>query len=454
MAISDGSYKETFGTATWTIGDPETVSFVSGKSICPGTACDHDAYRSELSGIFSILMVMKKFCEFRAISEGYITLGCDGKSALEKAFKTGTKLFKDIPSYDLVASILRLRRESTLSWIPRFVKGHQDDTSTDLDLWAQRNILMDSWAKLHLSAADGLKYWQSKVDVTQEVTALVDWQAIGRAMKGATRGRRVFVSKHTAGMCGVGKFMVRWKQWETNQCPRCGLPEDASHVWLCRDPGAQEVWSKALASLELSLRKWDMDPTILHVIMTYLKGWQSNEQVLYQPPRFLEDVFNEQCRIGWRRFFEGWLSTSWEALQQQFNTVTKSNRTGKRWVSALIQKIWDIAWDLWEHRNGILHEKENVVTRTMELHLNQRVMRVFLNLCSRALCSTDRHLVHLPLSKLLDCTVHYKVQWLTVAEPALHERRRQEWQDNHRATRMVHGMRQCMLSWLSPSDSH
>jgi uncharacterized protein YbgA (DUF1722 family) len=89
----------------------------------------------------------------------------------------------------------------------------------------------------------------------------------------------------------------------------------------------------------------------------------------------------------------------------------------------------------------------------MGFHLNRRVTRVFLNLCSRALKSTDCHLVHLPLSKLLEYHVNYKTQWLAVAEPALREERRQAWQDHTRATQMVNGMRQCMLSWLSRQGS-
>jgi len=55
MAISDGSYKDAFGTAAWTIGDPDTVSLISGRAICPGEATDHDSYRSELACIYSIM---------------------------------------------------------------------------------------------------------------------------------------------------------------------------------------------------------------------------------------------------------------------------------------------------------------------------------------------------------------------------------------------------------------
>jgi hypothetical protein len=97
----------------------------------------------------------------------------------------------------------------------------------------------------------------------------------------------------------------------------------------------------------------------------------------------------------------------------------------------------------------VLHQNENQVTKSIELHLNRRVTRVFLNLCSRALRATDRHLEQLPLSKLLKRNVNYKAQWLIVAEPALREDSRQVWQDSTRVTRMVNGMRQCMLSWLS-----
>ena len=35
-------------------------------------------------------------------------------------------------------------------------------------------------------------------------------------------------------------------------------------------------------------------------------------------------------------------------------------RTGQPWVATLIQKIWDISWDQWQHRNGILHRGDKL----------------------------------------------------------------------------------------------
>ena len=34
--------------------------------------------------------------------------------------------------------------------------------------------------------------------------------------------------------------------------------------------------------------------------------------------------------------------------------ATESKRTGFRWTVALIKKMMEVAWDMWEHRNGIL----------------------------------------------------------------------------------------------------
>jgi len=43
-----------------------------------------------------------------------------------------------------------------------------------------------------------------------------------------------------------------------------------------------------------------------------------------------------------------------------------SRKTGKRWLTALIQKMWKVAWDLWEHRNGVRHEQENFITEVKQ----------------------------------------------------------------------------------------
>ncbi len=136
IAISDGSHKVSFGTVAWTIGDTTNAGLVSGKAVCPGADEDMDLYRSELAGIYCIMVVLEKFCSFYSLSEGVIEIGCDGLSALDSVFEKGDQLFHDVPSFDLVASILKPRRKSCLTWWYRHDKGHQDEGSGPLDFWA------------------------------------------------------------------------------------------------------------------------------------------------------------------------------------------------------------------------------------------------------------------------------------------------------------------------------
>ncbi len=103
---------------------------------------------------------------------------------------------------------------------------------------------------------DSLTYWHSKPDIKDDVTSTVDWEAIEKSLQRSKRARRVFITKHVAGMCGVGKFMLRWRQWDTDQCPRCGEREDAPHVWTCKEKGANDVGHGHLRTSKVPYAVW------------------------------------------------------------------------------------------------------------------------------------------------------------------------------------------------------
>jgi hypothetical protein len=196
------------------------------------------------------------------------------------------------------------------------------------------------------------------------------------------------------------------------------------------------------------MRQLETDPTLAHVISSYLKSWWFDSGIQYSAPREFQMLILAQSGVGWRRFFEGGWVTHWASLQQRYSTIIKSTRTGNRRVSPIIKKLWNTAWDLWEHRNSILHENENQVTRSLTLQLNSRVSQVYNDLSSRALRQHDRHLVYLPLSQLLKKDANYKATWLSIAEPALSHGMRDVWQNRTRTDRMFQVMRRVMFSWL------
>jgi hypothetical protein len=56
----------------------------------------------------------------------------------------------------------------------------------------------------------------------------------------------------------------------------------------------------------------------------------------------------------------------WSEVQHRYYELD-SRRTGLRWLTALIQKLWDVAWDMWDHRNRVLHDQEHSVARDLQI---------------------------------------------------------------------------------------
>jgi hypothetical protein len=81
----------------------------------------------------------------------------------------------------------------------------------------------------------------------------------------------------------------------------------------------------------------------------------------------LPAVVQKQDAIGWQSFLEGRPSVGWSEVQHRYYEFLDSRRTGLRWLTALIQKLWDVAWDMWDHRNRVLHDQEHSVARDLQI---------------------------------------------------------------------------------------
>jgi hypothetical protein len=93
--------------------------------------------------------------------------------------------------------------------------------------------------------------------------------------------------------------------------------------------------------------------------MTRLTSWQSgqtqetfvNLNIRYQGP------LDQQDAHGWNNFFMGLPSLGWSALQDMHYAQIGSESTGRRWLTAIIQKQWTVAWAIWDYRNKIVNDK-------------------------------------------------------------------------------------------------
>jgi hypothetical protein len=76
-----------------------------------------------------------------------------------------------------------------------------------------KNMVQRIYNHVHGPAA--IRYWTSKGKLPQDYQEELDWETLGQAMMSLPTPRRWFVTKHLSGMCGIGKFLVRWKEKNT-----------------------------------------------------------------------------------------------------------------------------------------------------------------------------------------------------------------------------------------------
>jgi hypothetical protein len=168
--------------------------------------------------------------------------------------------------------------------------------------------------------------------------------------------------------------MKHWKQRDTDACPRCGQPEDESHVWKSQNQEACKVWQPSLQELEQWMIKANTAPQLREELLNYLSNWRNDSTL---SPYILAPPFASQQECKWQSMIEGWARRSWVEGQHNYCSTIGSLRTGCRWLIEIIKKLWKVAWDQWEHRNVILHEQDNLVRDLEDEALNRKLSSTY-----------------------------------------------------------------------------
>lgn len=239
-AVSDGSFKEMHGTASWRLSIPLSEDYFLGSAISPGPCAAQSAYRSELTGLYGIAVTLW------AIKQSYncsmlVDIGCDGLSALSH-FQYDTDICNPTVShFDIISATRWLLGQIGGQYQWRHIKGHQDDKEDAiLDHWAQFNIQMDTEAKLHwtrtheidassrpmriygesgsltikqekvvvemkqqlmnyLGSFKAVEHWEDRFNWGRGRGVHVNWHALGIAVSGEVQSRRLWASKFASG---------------------------------------------------------------------------------------------------------------------------------------------------------------------------------------------------------------------------------------------------------------
>ena len=294
----------------------------------------------------------------------------------------------------------------------------------------------------HCSGGPLLEYWTRKRFRTDPLQ--LDWDATHRALKAVSVSRRHWVIKHSSGFCGVNKWMHRWRKRASAACPRCNDPnETAAHVWTCRTTETDKMWKRRMENLYIWLNNQNTLPDLTTTIIEALNHWRTGEPI--NPPTStypnLGATAAAQTQAGWRHFFEGTPVIGWAEIQQQHLEWLGRRQTGKRWLIALIQKMWDIAWDLWEQRNKILHNVDEGIEIAA---MNEEIRELFL-VGSRCVPPYARPLFSTGVNHILNTPPDHRRAWLQRVRSAKerYERLQEEADNSNRASRAF------MRDWLS-----
>lgn len=241
----------------------------------------------------------------------------------------------------------------------------------------------------------------------------INWDACEMAMRRLKISRRHWIVKHSEGMCGVGKWLLIWKDRDTDACPLCSAPEDARHVWKCPDHQAQAIRTKGISNISNWMETAQTDPQIQSAIVTHLTQYLNSQPPtpFSSPSPTVQAAIHIQNDIGWENLFEGCIAKEWEHTQIVYYEWCRSKKSGRRWTTALIQKLWDIAWDLWEYRNGIVHSKENAEILHNMAETDGSI-RTQYHRGPHGLAQCDHSLFCKPLDDILSASIPYRQKWL------------------------------------------
>ena len=149
-AISDGSYKEQYGASRSILRGPNHTKRIITINAVPGPRDAQSAYRSELAGISGSLLILQALCNLHQITDGLITIGLDGKSAIDTVSST-KPLRPQQPDFDLLCDIRAklLRLPIKVKWV--WIKSHQDDQTQfhSLSPVAQDNVIANNIVKVY-----------------------------------------------------------------------------------------------------------------------------------------------------------------------------------------------------------------------------------------------------------------------------------------------------------------
>ena len=356
------------------------------------------SFRAEGYGHLAGLSYLKRYIEYYGISvhpKCRIKVFCDNEMLLKRLIE-----LRNLPEHqkyashyvgadiDVLLTILQL--DLPFRYGSDHVKGHQDDhaMADELTREAQLNVRADQLATAALVTQLGSDkpaaylplpgcnaflihrstYITSRLKQTlqneipekefrqcvrgrfkwdQDAFDSVDWTAFSQAYRKLTPDMKVFVTKLLFRWLPVGTRMQRQKEWSSNQCYLCSLPETVEHLHQC--PQRRTWQTEFTTALDKFLCQECTEPSLRADIVQGVTAWLTQDDLPFE------------LETGWDTVLRGYVVHRWTTEQERYyraHGFDAKKKTGIGWAVKLTTFFWFRTHNLWKQRCNDIHDRD------------------------------------------------------------------------------------------------
>jgi hypothetical protein len=258
-----------------------------------------------------------------------------------------------------------------------------------------------------------ITYWEKKKNIGEITSRTVDWTLLEKSAKSYTRWK--WLSKYVTGMCGVSFMLKLWQYQQHDSCPRCGRDkEKAEHILRCKETTASDLWTEEVNKLQGWMQDNDGEPYMTDMICSSLRAWRTGSRLPYpteEIPQIVMEAMIDQDSIGWYNFTNGFIARKWRYIQEAHFKDIRSIRSPDLWMTKMQRKIWEIAWKMWRHRNDFLHNDGTTIHFQESAAIN-RAIRMEHNATGEGLPDMYQYLFRGEVENIIQQPIHAKQDWL------------------------------------------
>ena len=128
-------------------------------------------------------------------------------------------------------------------------------------------------------------------------------------------------------------------------------------------------------------------------------------------PQIVMEAMIDQDSIGWYNFTNGFISKKWRVIQKAHMKDIRSLKSPDLWMAKCQLRIWEIAWQMWQHRNDFLHNNGTTIHFQEVAATDQEIRNEYQMTCT-GLPASYHHLFQTNIEDLINSPIFTKQEWL------------------------------------------